>query len=380
MKRSKELLFAAALLIISGCSNSVPDQSASAEQSGYSETPPVSQALEQPQNSSAAEDAAFTGLGKQGFDTGNLTINTKPGFHSEFFCAADGEVFFTNFGDREYLYKITEGGTELVVEKPACCINYFDNKLYFLSSDSISADNIDFTGTMYCYDLQSGDCQMLCNEKVGSLTVGKDGIYYSALKAGEGAVNTYEIRLMNFDGSSQKCFYDPMFRYGDYLIMPNGIVDLTKEENIAQPSYEDIIPFSADFTNYVGACVYGEFLFCLGTDKSLLLYNLCDGTTSSVQKEKISELYGGALLSVSDYILCGGTLYLAHSADMLTAVDLETMQMAGIQVDNCRGKIVEQLYTDGAEIYALLRNTSHSEPELVHMIDNGDQLTAEKLG
>ncbi|MBD5129862.1 MAG: DUF5050 domain-containing protein [Ruminococcaceae bacterium] len=306
-------------------------------------------------------------------------VNTKPGLCSEFFCSANGEVFFTNFGDREYLYKITGNGSEIVVEKPARCINYYDNKLYFLSSDNISADNIDFVGKIYCRDLESGELEMLCDEAVTSLIVSADGIYYSLPGAENGNSAVSEMRLMNFDGNSQKCFYAPEFRYVNYLIMPDGIVDLTKEENIAQPSYENIIPFSAEITNMVGACVYSEYLFYYGADKSIVLCNLCDGTTLSVPREAINELYGDQI-SISDYTLCGGILYLSHSSDMLTAVDLETMQITKTLIGNCGGKIVDRLYTDGIQIYALLRDARYSNPELVRLNNDNDKLSAERLG
>lgn len=400
MKLSKAFFIAAALLVVSGCSNSTTEQSSiadrnsetsssvqSSEQSsiggGNSETSSAVQTSEPPQNSSTVTStgkiADFADLGEQTFVPGNLTINTKLGFQSEFLCAADGEVFFTNFADHEYLYKITESGSELVIEKPAYNINYFDGKLYFLSSDSVSADDIHFLGSIYCYDFKTGACEMLCDEEVHSLTVCAEGIYYFVLNAKESNGYSYQSRMMSFDGNSQNCFYDPAFRYGEYLVMPDKIVDMTKEENIAQPSFNDVIPFSSEYANVVGSCIYGENLFFFNADKDLVILNLRDGTTLSVLKNKIGELVGDDSASIGDYTVCGGKLYISDSSCKLVSVDLETMQATIKLVSECGGKIINRLYTDGENIYALLRNTRYSAPEVVRLNDNGSQYIAEKL-
>lgn len=404
MKLSKAFFIAAALLVVSGCSNSTTEQSSIADRNGEtssavqsseqssiadrnSETSSAVQTSEPPQNSSTVTStvtstdkiADFADLGEQTFVPGNLTINTKLGFQSEFLCAADGEVFFTNFADHEYLYKITESGSELVIEKPAYNINYFDGKLYFLSSDSVSADDIHFLGSIYCYDLKTGACEMLCDEEVHSLTVCAEGIYYFVLNAKESNGYSYQSRMMSFDGNSQNCFYDPAFRYGEYLVMPDKIVDMTKEENIAQPSYNDVIPFSSEYANVVGSCIYGENLVFFTADKDLVILNLRDGTTLSVLKSKIGELVSDDTASIGDYTVCGGKLYISDSSCKLVIVDLETMQATKKLVDECGGKIIDRLYTDGENIYALLRNTRYSAPEVVRLTDNGSQYIAEKL-
>lgn len=418
MKLSKVFFIAATLLVVSGCSNSTTEQSSIAEQDGEtssavqisdqssnddrnsetssavqsseqssssdgnSETLSTVQTSELPQNSSTVTStgkiADFAGLGEQTFVPGNLTINAKICFCSEFLCAADGEAFFTNFADHEYLYKVTESGSELVIEKPAYHINYFDSKLYFLSSDSVSADNIDFVGTMYCYDLKTGACETLCDEEVHSLTVCAEGIYYSVLNAKESNGYSYQSRMMSFDGNSQNCFYDPAFRYGEYLVMPDKIVDMTKEENIAQPSYNDVIPFT-EYEKMRGSCIYGENLFFFNVDNDLVILNLRDGTTLSVLKNKIGELVGDASASIGDYTVCGGKLYISDSSCKLVIVDLETAQATIKLVSECGGKIIDRLYTDGENIYALLRNYQYSAPEVVRLTENGSQYIAEKL-
>lgn len=104
------------------------------------------------------------------------------------------------------------------------------------------------------------------------------------------------------------------------------------------------------------------------------------GTIISVPRETINELYGGAAISISDYTICGGSLYLSHSSDTLTKVDLETMQMTKIFIVNRDGKIVDRLYTDGIQVYALLRDAQYSNPELKRLKEDNDKLSAERLG
>lgn len=334
----------------------------------------------QPQSTAEEKEAVpFTGFGKQVFHTGNLTINAKPGLSSEFFCAGSGEVFFTNFADHEYLYRVTENGTELVVERPTRYINYFDNKLYFLSSDSVSAEDIDFTGQIYCYDPETDSCEMIRDEAVSSLTVSEDGLYYSVWVSKSGNRTTYESRLMDFEGNAQKCFYSSEFRYGDYLILTDKAVDLKKEKNIAQPDYENATPFSAGFSNSVGLCIYEDYLFYFGSDKKFVLLNLNDGTERFISRDEINALYDGNPVSVFDYTLCEETVYLSHSSNTLTAVDLESMQMKQIKVEGCNGKVVDRLYTDGARLYALLRDSHHSNPEIVRLDETENGFVVKKL-
>lgn len=334
----------------------------------------------QPQSTAEEKEAVpFTGFGEQRFHTGNLTINAKSGLSSEFFCAGSGEVFFTNFSDHEYLYRMTESGSELVVERPARYINYFDNKLYFLSSDSVLAEDIDFTGQIYCYDPETDSCEMIRDEAVSSLTVSEDGLYYSVWVSKSGNRTTYESRLMDFEGNAQKCFYFPNFRYGDYLILTDKAVDLKKEKNIAQPDYENATPFSAGFSNSVGLCIYEDYLFYFSSDKSLVLLNLNDGTGLSISRDEINALYDGNPTAISDYTLCGETLYLSHSADMLTAVDLESMQMERMKVEGCSGKIVDRLYTDSTQMYALLKDSHYSNPEIVRLDETENGFVVKKL-
>lgn len=375
------ILLIAATVFLCGCSNLTSSQTTSITQNSEPpEMQPAPQISEQPQSSAKTEEAApFTGFGKQTFHTGNLAINAKSGLSSEFFCARSGEVFFTNFSDHEYLYRVTESGSKLVTKRPARYINYFDGKLYFLSSESASVEDIGFTGEICCYDPQTDSCEIICDEAAGSLTVSEDGIYYSVRISASENSTTYENRLIDPEGNDQKCFYSSKFRYGDYLIMTDKAVDLKKEKNIAQPDYENAIPFSAGFSNSVGLCIYDDYLFYFGSDKSLVLLNLNDGTELFISRDEINALYNENSISVSDYTLCGGILYLSHSSDTLTAVDLERLQMEQRKVEGCDGKVVARLYTDGARLYALLRDSHYSNPEIVRLDETENGLAVKKL-
>lgn len=386
MKRNKPIvLLIAATVFLCGCDTIESHTSVTEDSRQFEmENPVVSYeatVTAEPQQSPVKmeETVPFTGFGKQTFHTGNLMINAKMGLSSEFFCAGSGEVFFTNFDDHEYLYRVTENGSELVVERPARYINCFDNKLYFLSSDSVSTADIDFTGEIYCYDPETDSCEIICNEATGSLTVSEDGIYYSVRISASGNSTTYENRLMDFESNAQKCFYSPEFRYGDYLILTDKAVNLKKEKNIAQPDYENAIPFSAGFSNSVGLCIYEEYLFYFSSNKDLVLLNLNDGSELSISRDEINALYDGNPVVISDYTLCGENLYLSHSSDMLTAVDLESMQMERMKVEGCSGKIVDRLYTDSTQMYALLKDSHYSNPEIVRLDKTESGFVVEKL-
>lgn len=230
MKSTKKVIITAALLVMAGCSNSA-DRLTSTEQSAE-----TSEAL--PEIRAAAPvrqlTAGIEGIEKQTVDAGNLSMNTKCGLCSEFLCAAEGEVFFTNFGDREYLYRVRENGSELVIEMSARCINYYGGRLYFLSSEG-TADSVDFSGKMCCIDPETGECELLCDEAATGLTVSGDGIFYTVVVSKNGGGRVLESRVMGFEGDSRKC-RSPEFGYGDYLIPPDRIVDLKNEEDITQPS------------------------------------------------------------------------------------------------------------------------------------------------
>ncbi|ABX43107.1 DUF5050 domain-containing protein [Lachnoclostridium phytofermentans] len=96
---------------------------------------------------------------------GNLPINAKTIVTScDFFCYSEetGDIYYTNFEDNGYLYKLSNGVKTILVEKKCTNINFYNNNLYFISPN-VSLDELtglEVGGPIYEFDLESKDLEL----------------------------------------------------------------------------------------------------------------------------------------------------------------------------------------------------------------------------
>lgn len=290
---------------------------------------------------------------------GNVTINNKTGsLLGGLFCCAEDKIFFSNFNDNGYIYSYNNETekTELVVKMPARFINYYNGDLYFLyayDKECFETYHNVFTGELYRYDIQSGECMKLAESQIiTGLVVTNEGIYYTQIPTPGSSLDPPELWQLDFGKTEAKlCDYTYLLRDEDRIIDANGIHELTDNKLGIKAD----VPFDIelDEAKIKGACVYQNKLFTY-SDGVLSITGLTDGSIREIKMSDLENPYGEELI-LTDYtvlkdelyIVCGGAGIGTH----LWRVNLSDNKTEFFW--NLEGDGFKRLYTDEKDVYAL---------------------------
>lgn len=293
----------------------------------------------------------FTGLEPQNqIGLGNSLLNCKGVNGVSYFCSSDDAVYFTNFNDNAYIYMLKENVSSLVVEKSACCINYYNGKLYFLSSDFDPAESLRYRGQIYSFDIESKECKLLLDKDAAKMLVTDDGIYYLQLEEESENILTYSSWMMDFEGNASKRNYGNIMRYGKYVIDNRGAYELSENKlDVDRENGFTAFPFDINSLDY---CVYDNYLVMISQGK-IIFFDLTSGEINEISDTEISEALGGANAMVSDFTIIGDFVYIAYDSSGIIRKNMKTNEIKDIPIRGMNNIVISDLYTDGKSLFGV---------------------------
>lgn len=276
-------------------------------------------------------------------------------------------VYYVNYGEDYYIYRLKDGKSQLVIEIPAKRLFTVNGILYFMveSYHQYGLKDLE-NGNILKYNPISGEVSIVIKDNASLMFVYQDGIYYrkeSREELGDG-VSTGNIETFYYSFHTKEINqidnnFMTLYRFKDYFISyemeeaePDetlkaiGITD--KILRVVSPKLETIdktqsiildkLPYITSFY-IVDNCIY-----YLEHSNTLLEYN--------VESEQIKEI--GLGFNVNHGLLVmDNIIYTNH----MLSIDRLTGKQQFISTDPLlSGKGIRQLYTDGEYIYGIVGN------------------------
>lgn len=304
------------------------------------------------------DNVVFEGLGNIS-DTnvyGNLTINSKDSDYRSYFCVdEEGALYYTNLLDKSCLYSFDGSVTEKLTDIKAVYMNIIGDYIYFISPLG-SVGEYTSRGAIYRYSRTSGEYEIFIDENANALYATGDGLYYQineTITDGDTTTVKPTLYYRPFDSDeSEKCDYLYSFlRYGDYQLTwrpDSGDFALTDGTNeIALCSDTEtmaIIPCS---------CVYNGKLYSSWSD-TLNIFNLLTGEKTVYDIGALTYRSDG--VEISGYTVIDNYIYVALGSSNIYRIDESGEVMDFHSDDGGYTNTIMDLYTDGTELYALMRS------------------------
>ena len=203
-----------------------------------------------------ADEEGYGALGVNIRNENNLLLCKDPVYNI---------VYYVNYGEDYYIYRMKEGKSELVVELPAKRLFARGGKLYFIAQSYGAYDLNDMEGNILCYNPLTGDVSLIINDKAGTMVVYDDGIYYKTVVENEESSSGYQIDnsetyYYSFETKAKVLIEDStvqLMKWKDYHVIPK-LVELDKEHEL----------YKILGTNDVITQVEGYYLSTLDRSKS----------------------------------------------------------------------------------------------------------------
>lgn len=285
------------------------------------------------------------------YKTGNLIFNMN-GINptlSYLICPdLDNDmIYYVNYGDDNYIYKLKDGLSTLVLEKEAFQLSLWENKLYFLARHETSDRN---EGDIYCYNLGNGELQLLQKAKAYYLLVDSLGIYYEEIINSDTSERRY-YRL-GIDGNSlEKLDNRYYLSYYDYQIIQNKTAVVLQHKDTKEEFF--IAPY--EYGSW-GLTIYDNHII-LHRDSVFYIINLLNGDKKAIQ-------YSNSKSQVVDYVIIDNNMYLRDKK-----IDLSTGTVSSygyISYDKKDALVPEYLSTNGNQIYAIVHYSNLNLRKLVN--------------
>lgn len=397
MRKSLITLFLCAAIIISGCqSNSIPetelsesanntdisnqDTSAGESQETVSESAenepltvddipsPVIKEHSALPDTETVEYSDFVGIPLSENPEESSALNSKSyGFNP--ICFDTDNVYFSNPKDRQSLYVYDGKASKCLVKLPVNTLNYYDYKIYFISSGKTvnPDDSIDCEGFLYMYDLKTAELTRLTDFYISDpLYVSSKGIFYERADDINGKCTVYKLdeasgeitpmynsyKILNYNGFH----YNMITEYDEVSDIYTAHLCLSGDES----SYS-LITSSDEISFPTCECIAnGKFYYKQQGNNSLTSIDLKDGT---VFKYPVSSEYG-----LGDYTFFDGTEYMLFGDGLYEFRDGRFIKYHNF---NSKASIV-RIYSGPNGIYALTRvnTSSYDLAEIALSYDN----------
>lgn len=219
---------------------------------------------------------------------GNSSGNLNNG---GYFCEHDGTIYFSNFQDNHYLYKMNSDGSDAVMmlDVPVSYINAAGDYIYYYYDDQGEAKFMGVSGNMRgIYRLaKDGKSDMSCLERSTSGIISLIGnkIYYEHYDNTDGMTLYYTSLDGKDKGQAVKSIINPAcVIYGDiYYPDQDNMFKLCKYTPGASAGseYSDIQMYNPT--------VVGDFIYYIDIEHNygLSRYNTLDGSVTRITKERI---------------------------------------------------------------------------------------------
>lgn len=313
------------------------------------------------------KDESLIVIGEDEEGYGELGINIKGEDNLVLLCKDPvyDIVYYVNYGNDFFIYRIKDGESELVVEMPARRLFCQKGKLYFLLD---SYNRYDFkgieSGNILSYDPISGEVNMLIDRRAQTMFVYSDGIYF---KVNEDPVEisedsfTIKNNLFCYSFVSAKveeieADYISLYKWKDFHFTSE--VDVYEEGHEIYEEYDDV-----DEIFYT----VGLKLETLDKSKSIYLTDNWMLDNYSLVGDKIIDILEDytfvafdivskekkeiplALRGNGDFTILDDILYL----DNFLLVDIKTGKQSKAVSKEETGELIYEIYTDGKKIYGI---------------------------
>ncbi|MCM1568829.1 MAG: DUF5050 domain-containing protein [Roseburia sp.] len=302
--------------------------------------------------------ADFEGVGAYETTAAN-TSDFRNAIMSSIVCKDEqGTIYYVNYGTYEdnYIYAYKDGVSSLLVDKICNFINFYEDSLYFLVSET-PPDWLAFSwaGKLYRYDLASGETELVLDENVCNLYVADGRMYFcDELRVGsDEKVYGGDWHSMKIgDARPERMGRLLPFFYGDYQLA------YSEEEKIGclvLTDGEEDIPITRE--SYLGNNHYtiiGDTLWLSARTEegtaAVAAVNLADGTHKWYPATAYTPSGGMMVTNIGlDYAIIDNRIYAVSQSGIL-AYD---------ENQGCFDKFVFDstaytgLYTDGESLYGL---------------------------
>lgn len=274
-------------------------------------------------------------------------------------------VYYVNYGNDYYIYRLKDGKSELVVELPARRLFCVEGKLYFiLDTYQIYTPEDMEQGNIFCYDPLSGKVTKIIDKQATTMLVYEDGIYYSIETSGKDLGNGMHIvnRVLYFysfsTGKSESIdkLYTSLYKWKDYYITTD-VVEVEEGDELYDIYGQDEmitravgvkletldmsksikLPIEPQSENY---SIVGNKIYSILHNDEILIYDIEAMGTEEIQL---------AFQCTDDFTIFNGLIYISQN---MLQINPETGVQSKISSENV-DEVIYELYTDGDNLYGV---------------------------
>lgn len=335
---------------------------------------------------------------------GNHIMNLKQNICGLVCPDGDGGTYYVNCGRDDYLYRLKNGESTLVLEQVVSSLNIWEGELYFVSHED---GDIRGMGNICKWNPDTREQEIIIEGAVQYFRMNGSGIYFvegQFMEFENGYITSLLPKYYSFEGD---CITEHSYGngdvYGDFvmktLVTDNkmvgyGLYHLKTEELI--PVYQ-----ATEKQFLVNECIWGDSYYGIRNDEEeFVQINMQDGTVCKTGIEDIEA----AWVKLKDYTELNGEIFLSLESEVLARWDKESQSLEPIEVETGNHQLLtleeieegqyeeeiaysyHELYTDGESLYALKHYIVHSEQALndglllVQLKPQGDTFVEIALG
>lgn len=336
---------------------------------------------------------------------GNHVMNLKQSI-SGLVCPDEenGVTYYVNCGRDNYLYRLENGESTLVLSQVVSSLNIWEGELYFVLHED---GDIRGLGNICKWNPLTDEQETIIEGQIKHFRMNENGVYFveGQLQEFEGG---YIISLYpKFYSFEEDCVTEHPYGngdfYGDYIMQRLVANNELEGVGLYHPDRSELIPvypYTAD--NFrINECIFENYYYGVRNDEEQFTWiNLQDGTINEVGTAGIDATW----VKLKDYSELGGEIYLSLESDMLARLDQESHSLVPITIQTGQKQYLsleeieagqyeeeifytyQELYTDGEALYALKHYIIDLEQPLpdglllVQLLPEGDSFVEVALG
>lgn len=249
-----------------------------------------------------------------------LDINIKGESNHVLVCkdSINDIVYYVNYGADNFIYRIKDGQSELVVELPAKRLFYRKDKLYFMLESYDTYTLVDMKdGNIFSYDPYSGKVSRIIDKEATMMFVYEEGIYYYVDSIGEELDDgTYTVNRNYYSYS----FYT------------------TKTQEITESSFLSLYKWNTKEIPRLCSFLRNKLYYSFDS-KRISIYDIECNSRQDLEVMK----------DFTDFTLFNGSII----TNELVHINLKTGIQSLILPKGENGEEIYELYTDGDYLYGL---------------------------
>ena len=266
-------------------------------------------------------------------------------------------VYYVNYKEDYYIYRLKDGKPELVVELPARRLFCRNGNLYFMleSYDRYEFEGME-SGNILCYCPTTGEVTIISDKKAYTMCVYQDGIYYYVNTYAESNSKTkdcigQDYYYYSFDEAKSTKLTGQMFtiyKWKDYFL---GYQLQERADGSESYDMTGLIlqkPGQSD----AGITLTSEEvprIYCFIKDSIYYMTKGSGITICNIKEKDKKEIPLCKEQSNVDFTMIGNKLYV----NSLIQIDLDTGTQSIIGSQDIVPEAFDELYTDGEQLYGI---------------------------